>query len=316
MPSATSTGAFKPFTASEASRGLFSGPSPFGVPSATTINSNIASTPPKSLFNMSNSSQAKPLFGVPNGMGSSHVVPNTSESSTLPIDFGTAPIPNPTTMGPFGLAKMLDTVPTATVMAKSPLSEFKLPNFPSSDLGNGQGKGGFATQSKSSPFSFSSIGSTAPPFTTINFGSFATQTTNEIKFDKVEDLIIYQKSVIEDLQFIMAWLKEQNGIVSRSVVVMTDNLEVCGKQLEYFSSRCNDLNDLCKERRQENKKLQEELDEVNTMHEIGKEKANSALEILRKEKDASQSNFVVCLCILVCVLFTWFVTSIIYKESF
>lgn len=335
VPSTTTSGDFKPVTTSKGSRSIFAGPSPFGVPSATTINSNIAGTPPKSLFSMSNSSQTKPLYGVPSGMGNSYAVPNTSESSTLPIDFGTAPIPNPTTVCPFGSAKVPDTVATATVMAKSPFSEFKLPNtgpfgavntsatnspffkIPDSALmPQPTTNSPFATQSKSKPFSFSSIGSLAPPFTATDFDSVVTQTTSEIKFDKLEDLVIYQKSVIEGLQSNMAWLKEQNGIVSRSVVVMTDNLEICGKQVEYFSSRCNDLNDLCKERRQENKKLQEELDKVNTMNQIGKEKANWALEVLKMKKDASQSNFTICLRILVCILFTWFAISIIYIASF
>lgn len=220
-------------------------------------------------------------------------------------------------------------------MAKSPFSEFKLPNtgpfgavntsatnspffkVPDSALmPQPTTNSPFATESKSN-LTFSSIGSLAPPFTATNFGSLVTQTTSEIKVDKLEDLIIHQKSVIEELQSNMAWLKEQNGIVCRSVVVMTDNLEICGKQLEYFSSRCNDLNDLCKERRQENKKLQEELDKVNTMNQVGKEKANSALEVLKKKKkDASQSNFTMCLRILVCILFTWFAISIIYIASF
>lgn len=146
-------------------------------------------------------------------------------------------------------------------------------------------------------------------------GSLSSQAKNEMTFGKPEDLIAYQKYAFQELQSSMIWLKNQNEIVGRNVVILTDNLGVCSAQLQYFSSRCNDLNDLCKERREEIEGLQKELDKVNIIREDEQEKASLALEMLRKEKYASRSNFVVCLCILVCIIFTWLV-SIISKTCF
>lgn len=137
---------------------------------------------------------------------------------------------------------------------------------------------------------------------------FPTQKTNEIKFDKPEDVIIYQRYAIQELQSSMAWLKEQNESVSHNVVILTENLGVCGAQLQYFSHRCDDLNDLCKERREETEKLQEELDKVNAIHAAKKAEESLMLEGLKKERLASQSIYF--LASIVCIL----LTSIVYKK--
>lgn len=136
-------------------------------------------------------------------------------------------------------------------------------------------------------------------------GSPFTQTTNKITFQNPQNLIIYQKDVIQELRSSKAWLSYQNEIVSRNLAISTENLGLCGAQLQYFSTRCNDLNELCKERREEIAKLQDELDKVNETCEAEKEKANLALELLKKEKYKILSRCAHCVCVLVCTLIIW-----------
>lgn len=132
------------------------------------------------------------------------------------------------------------------------------------------------------------------------FSSPFTQTTNRITFQKTENLIAYQKHAIQELRSSMTWLSEQNEIVSRNLAISTENLGLCGAQLKYFSERCNDLNKICKDYREENVKLQEKLDKVNASCEIEKEKVNFA----------SLSKFTFYIYILVCILVIWLVMSI------
>lgn len=80
--------------------------------------------------------------------------------------------------------------------------------------------------------------------------------------------------------------------------------------MQYFSKRCNDLNEICKEYREESIKLQEKLDKVHEKHEAEKEKANVALELLKKEKYTSLSRYAFCVHILVYILVTWLAMSI------
>lgn len=136
-------------------------------------------------------------------------------------------------------------------------------------------------------------------------GSPFTQTTNKITFQNPQNLIIYQKDVIQELRSSKAWLSQQNEIVSRNLAISTENLGLCGAQLQYFSTRCNDLNEICKERREEIAKLQDKLDKVNETREAEKEKANLVLKLLKKEKYESLSGCVHCVCVLVCTLFIW-----------
>lgn len=122
-------------------------------------------------------------------------------------------------------------------------------------------------------------------------GSLFTPTTNEITFQNPQNLIKYQNDVIRELRSDKAWLSGQNEMVSRNLAISTENLGLCGAQLQYFSKRCNDLNDTCKERREELAKLQDELDKVNETREAEKEKANLALELVKKEKYTSLSRY-------------------------
>lgn len=145
------------------------------------------------------------------------------------------------------------------------------------------------------------------------FGSSFIQTTNEITSEKQEDLIACQKCAIQELQSSMAWLSEQNERVSRNFAISTENLGVCGAQLQHFSKRCNDLDETCKGYREESLKLQEKLDKVNAMYEVEKEKARLALELLKKRKYMRLSICTIYVHILVCVSVTWFVISIYDK---
>lgn len=139
-------------------------------------------------------------------------------------------------------------------------------------------------------------------------GSPFAQTTNDITFQKTENLITYQKH-IQELQSSKAWLSEQNEIISRNLAISTENLGLCGAQLQYFSSRCNDLNETYKECRGEIAKLQEELDKVNKRREVEKEMANLALELLKKEKYTNLSRNALYVHVLACILITWLAMS-------
>lgn len=145
------------------------------------------------------------------------------------------------------------------------------------------------------------------------FGSSFIQTTNEITSVKREDLIACQRCAIQELQSSMAWLSEQNEIVSRNFAIATENLGVCGAQLQHFSKRCNDLDETCKGYREESLKLQEKSDKVNAMYAVEKEKASLALERLKKIKYTRLSICAIYVHILVCVSVTWFVLSIYDK---
>lgn len=455
MPDTTTT-ANKPLSTFEVSGSLFGGS--FSATSATPAYPNAASTPPKSLFTMPNSSQTRtsvPLFGVPSDIGTPYVVPKSSGSSTLPIDFSTPPMPNPTVASPLSVFKIPDKIPIYTPNTKGPFgmlktpseSIFKKPDLLKSGFGDGQGKGLFATlseqasQSKSNPFSPSSTSTSAYPPTAANLtkvtseskrssifpcstsssacpftaanpaGSFSgneseiqtcvpsifkgsqlpliqpvfdpkmatadgipnsyappaptytssspyqqrdhtmsgpfrpsrswtspptatlagnsntqqpghrssflvtAQTTNEVKFDKPEDLVAYQKSTIQEIQSSMAWLKEQNEIVNHNIIILTENLKLCGVQLQYFSNRCDDLNDLYKNCREEIMKLQEKLDELNAIDEGEKEEEGLASEGFKKETHISQPSFVVGFYISVYIIIVWLVI-IIYNRFF
>lgn len=122
-------------------------------------------------------------------------------------------------------------------------------------------------------------------------GSLFTPTTNDITFQSHQNLIKYQNDVIRELRSEKAWLSGQNEMVTRNLAISTENLGLCGAQLQYFSKRYNDLNDTCKERREELAKLQDELDKVNETREAEKEKANLALELVKKEKYTSLSRY-------------------------
>lgn len=145
------------------------------------------------------------------------------------------------------------------------------------------------------------------------FGSSFIQTTNEITSVKREDLIACQRCAIQELQSSMAWLSEQNEIVSRNFAIATENLGVCGAQLQYFSKRCNDLDEKCKGYREESLKLQEKSVKVNVMYADEKEKASLAVERLKKIKYTRLSICAIYVHILVCVLVTWFAMDIYDK---
>lgn len=146
-------------------------------------------------------------------------------------------------------------------------------------------------------------------------GSPFTQTTDKITFQNPQNLITYQEELIQELRSSKAWLSGQNEIVSRNLAISTENLGLCGAQLQYFSKRCNDLNETCKERREEIAKLQDELDKVNETREAEKEKANLALELLKKEKHKSLSRYAFYVYTLICTLVIWLAMSL-YKWIF
>lgn len=142
------------------------------------------------------------------------------------------------------------------------------------------------------------------------FGSPFTQTTNEITVQKTENLIASQKYAIQELRSSMAWLSKQNEIVSRNLAISTENLGLCGAQLQYFSKHCNDLKETCKEYREAGVKLQEELNKVNVTREAENKNINLVLESLKKKKYASPSKFVICIHILVYVVVALLIISI------
>lgn len=128
------------------------------------------------------------------------------------------------------------------------------------------------------------------------------QTTNEMQFQKRQDFIPYQKHAIQEPRSSKTWLLEQNEILSRNLAISIQNLGRYEAQLQYFSKRCNDLNKICKERREEIAKLYEELDKVNAVCEAEKEKAKQALELFKREKYTSLSGYAIYVHILICIL--------------
>lgn len=284
-------------------------------------------TPSENIFSKPNfptsdigDSQAKGLFG--------NLSEQARQSKSNSFDFG----PSGSSPYPFAATKLTDSLETCTpaIFNESKLPPIK-PDFnpemaideglsniyqPMVPYGHHQSK----DHSLSSPFRSLQTDDALPSANITGnsttqkpgnlFGSPFGQTTNEMTSRKLENLITYQKHAIQELRSSKAWLSEQNELVSRNLAISTENLGLCGAQLQYFSTRCNNLNEICKERREECAKLQEELDKVVEKYEAKNQKANLALELLKKEKYTSLSRYTFCVHILVCILVTWLAMSV------
>lgn len=98
------------------------------------------------------------------------------------------------------------------------------------------------------------------------------QITNEIPFQKYQDFILYHKNAIQEPRSSKTLLLDQNEVLSRNLAISIQNLDWYKARLQYFFKRCNDLNEIYKERRKEIAKLYEELNKVNDICEVEKEK--------------------------------------------